>query len=252
VITRPAGKRKSGKRSPNLPTPISESPTASPVIASKWQIGKRASQRKKRKSLRIDPPIRSAKPSVVVESGDAVGPEIIYEEPISIDRPNTPHLPLTPARQGPVRTRPYEAPYFFPVPGSPEAVGYMDRVREDRRSALAYPDLTPSRSKQDLKGRSCTLSSLEKDGSSGNTKPHDEVSGKKRPKSAGKGLGTKSSHPSSSLAESDVHAKTPTLRKSSAPAHLSSPDILSTQTTPPRHQVQRQGSLAIMRMLGKH
>lgn len=261
AITRPAGKRKSGKRSPNSPTPKSASPSASPVIESKWHIGTRVAQRKKRRSLRIDPPIRSATPSVLLESGDAVGHEIIYEEPISIIRPHTSHLPLTPARQGPVRTRPYEAPYFFPAPGSPEAVGYVERVREERRSTLAIPELKSPRSKKDLKRRSSTLSSVEKDETPGNAKLHGEGnhdqttegSGKKRPKSAGKGFGTKNSHPSFSPAESDVQTKTQIiLRKSSAPAQLSSPDTLSTPTTPPRHQPQRQGSLAIMRILGKH
>lgn len=39
----------------------------------------------------------------------------------SLERPSAPVA----------RTNPYEAPYFFPAPGSPEAVGYVDRARED-------------------------------------------------------------------------------------------------------------------------
>lgn len=30
------------------------------------------------------------------------------------------------------RTQPYEAPYFFPAPGSPEAVDYVRRIREEK------------------------------------------------------------------------------------------------------------------------
>lgn len=255
-------KRRSGKRSPNAPTPKSVSPTTSPVVESKWNIATRSSQRKKRKSLRIDPPLRSAAPSVLIESEDALNREIIYEEPIGIIRPHTAHLPVTPARQGPVRTRPYEAPYFFPTPGSPEAIGYVDRVREERRTTLIIPDPTTGKSKKDLKRRSSTMSSLEKDGTPGSTNPRGEtghnqtpeVLGKKRPKSAGKGSGTKNSDPSmSTLNEFGVQTRTQTiLRKTSAPAQLSSSGTTSTPTTPPRSQTHRQGSLGIMRILGKH
>lgn len=37
--------------------------------------------------------------------------------------------PLPPPRS---RTQPYEAPYFFPTPGSPEAVDYVRRMREEK------------------------------------------------------------------------------------------------------------------------
>ncbi|KAF7793451.1 hypothetical protein EIP86_004563 [Pleurotus ostreatoroseus] len=38
-----------------------------------------------------------------------------------------------PAKRGPVaRTDPYQAPYFFPTPLSPEAVDYVDKVRSER------------------------------------------------------------------------------------------------------------------------
>lgn len=43
-------------------------------------------------------------------------------------------LPLPPAR-----TQPYEAPYFFPSPGSPEAVDYVRRAREGQLSPRSPP-----------------------------------------------------------------------------------------------------------------
>lgn len=187
-----------------------------------------------------------------------MGPEVIHEEPISIDpQPHTPHSTPNPARQGPVRTRPYEAPYFFPTPGSHEAIGYVDRVREERRSALAHPDPASARNKKELKRRASTIPSLDKDGTPGNTVlrgegSHDQPAedlGKKRPKSPGKKKSSPSSSPTNELG---VRVRSPILRKSSAPAQLSSPGIVSTPTTPNRPQTQRQGSLAIMRMLGKH
>lgn len=252
MIALPTGKRRSGKVSPNSSTPKSKSPASTPVVESKWHIAARASRRNKRKSLQISPPLRSPASSVLIDSGDAVADEVIYEEPI-----NT-HLPLTPARLGPGRTRPYEAPYFFPTPGSPEAIGYVERVREDRRSAPVQPDPTTStKNKKDLK-RSSTMSSLEKGrnmkpGEEGSQDQATEVSSKKRSKCDGKGFGTKNPSPSSSPTnELGVRARTPIPRKSSAPAQLSSPDLASTPTTPNRPQTQRQGSMAIMRMLGKH
>lgn len=263
--TRPAGKRRSGKRASNPPTPKSASPATTPVLESKWQISAGASQRKKRKSLQIDPPHRGATSPVFIERGDDVGGETIYEEPISIIQPPTSQLPLTPVRQGPVRTRPYEAPYFFPTPGSPEAIGYVDRVREERRSVLVHPDAMFVRNKKDLKRRSSTLSSIEKDGTAGIPKPRNETgqdqatedSGKKRPKNSEKGsFGDRHVNPSSSALadEFGVQAGTPTkLRKSSAPPRLSSsPDTVPTPTTTSRPQAQRQGSRGIMRILGKH
>jgi hypothetical protein len=260
MLTRRAGKRRSGKRSPNSPTPKSESPVTTPVVESKWHIAARASRRKKRKSLQIVPPLRSAASSVLIENGDAVGGEVIYEEPIIIHKPPTSHLPVTPARQGPVRTRPYEAPYFFPAPGSPEAIGYVERVREERRSALVFPDPNSIGSKKDLK-RSCTMSNL-KDETPENTRPGGEGSshhqttedsGEKRSKNSGKGSGTKNSSPSlSPTNELGVRVRAPILRKTSAPAQLSSSGTGLTPASPSRPQTQRQGSLAIMRMLGKH
>ena len=261
MITRSTGKRRSGKRTPNAPTPKSASPTTSPVVESKWHTAMRSSQRKKRKSLRIDPPLRSAAPSVLIEGEDALSREIIYEEPIGITQPHAAHLPVTPARQGPGRTRPYEAPYFFPAPGSPEAIGYVDRVREERRGGLISPDPMTGKSKRDLRGRSSTMSSLEKDGTPGSMNPHGETGhnqppedfGKKRPKSAGKGSGKKNSDLLSTPNEFGVQTRTQTiLRKTSAPAQLSSSGTTSTSATPPRSQTHRQGSLGIMRILGKH
>lgn len=259
MMTRPTGKRRSGKRSPNSPTPKSKSPPTSPVVGSKWHIARPASQRKKRISLLIAPPPQSTMPPVLIESGDADGIEVIYEEPNSA--PHISHLQLTPPRPGPVRTRPYEAPYFFPTPGSPEAIGYVERVREERRTVLFQPELRPVKSKKDLKRRSSTLSSPEKDGTPDNTRLHGEDgydqategSGEKRPKSAGTGSGRKnSSPPPSSANELGVRVRTPILRKSSAPAQLSSMGVVPGPTTPNRPQTQRQGSLAIMRILGKH
>lgn len=262
LMTRSAGKRRSGKRSSGPPTPISVSPTMTPVVESKWRIGTRASQRKKRKSLRIDPPQWNATSPMFIETGDDVGGTVIYEEPASITRPPIHQSPLPPTRQGPVRTRPYEAPYFFPTPGSLEAVGYVDRVREERRSALVHPDAMCVRSKKDL--RSSTMSSLEKGGSPGLPKPrgeggHDQATedgNKKRPKSCGKGSGDRNTNPFSSISvdELGVQVGTPTrLRKTSAPPKLS-PSLGPGRTlaTPSRPQVQRQGSLGIMRILGKH
>lgn len=187
-----------------------------------------------------------------------MGDEATYEEAISIPQPQIYHLPLTPARQGPVRTRPYEAPYFFPTPGSPEAIGYVDRVREERRSTLVQLDPVSVKNKRELKKRSSTISSP---GTPDNTRldgenDHNQTpedSGRKRTKSTGKG--TKSSSPLSSPAKSSelgVRARTPIPRKSSAPAQLSSPGAVSTPVTPSRPQTQRQGSLGIMRILGKH
>jgi len=263
LITRPAGKRRSGKRSSNTPTPKSASPVTTPVVESKWRIATRGSQRKKRKSLRIDPPPRSAASPVLIENGVDVGGEMVYEEPVGITRPPVLRSPLTPAKQGPVRTRPYEAPYFFPTPGSPEAFGYVDRVREERRSVLAYPDAMLTRNKKDLKKKSSTISSFEKEGAMGIQKPrgeggHDQVTegnAGKQPKSSGKGSWDRDSNlPSSApIDEFGTQAGAPTKRKSSTlPQFPPSPDTVSTPSTPSRPQVQRQGSLGIMRILGKH
>ena len=257
----PTGKRRLGKRS-NPPTPGSASPATTPVVESKWRIATRTSTRKKRKSLRIDPPPRSATSPVLIESGGDVGGETIYEEPISITRPPVLRSPPTPARQGPGRTRPYEAPYFFPTPGSPEAIGYMDKVREERRSVFVQPDATLAKNKKDPK-RASTVS-LEKDGTGGSPKLRSEGSrdrvtedsGKKRPKCSGKGSGDGNLNPPSSnpTPESSVQVgslKKP--RKSSAPPQLSpSPDTVPTPIALSRPQAQRQGSLGIMRILGKH
>ena len=261
-MTRLTGKRRSGKRSPTSPTSKSASPATSPAVESKWRIGTRASQCKKRKSLRIDPPLQSSTSSVLLECGADVGGEIIYEEPIDIIRPHTSHLPLTPARQGPVRTRPYEAPYFFPTPGSPEAIGYVERVREERRSTFSQPDPTPSRNKKGLK-KSPTMSNLGKDSATDSPKlgvesGYDQVmadTGRKRSKSTGRGSRSKDSTPSSAPAnELGVQFRTRTIpRKSSAPAQLSpSSNAGPTPPTSPRSQTQRQGTLGIMRILGKH
>ncbi|TFK56788.1 hypothetical protein OE88DRAFT_1640637 [Heliocybe sulcata] len=40
----------------------------------------------------------------------------------------------------PQRTNPYQAPYFFPAPGSPEAEDYVQRVREERFRASKASD----------------------------------------------------------------------------------------------------------------
>ena len=263
-MTRPAGKRRPGKRPSNPPTPGSASPAMSPVVESKWHVATRTSQRKKRKSLRIDPPLRSATSPAFIMSGEDVGGEIIYEEPVSITRSPVLRPPPTPARQGPVRTRPYEAPYFFPTPGSPEAIGYMDKVREERRSVFVYPDAMLVRNKKDMK-RSSTVS-LEKDGTAGTPKLRSEASrdqvteesGKKRPKSSRKGSVDGNLIPSSStpIHEFGVQVGTPMkFRKSSVPPQVSPfPDTVPTPTptTPSRPQAQRQGSLRIMKILGKH
>ena len=255
MIMRPAGKRRSGKVSPTSPTLKSKSPATTPVVGSKWHVAARQPKRPIRKPSQIVLPSRSATSAVLVDTGDALGGELIHEEPVDIPQPQTSQLP--PARQGPVRTRPYEAPYFFPTPGSPEAIGYVDRVREERRTALLQPDPTSARKK-----RSYTMSSIEKDETPGSTRlhgsegSHDQATGdtgKKQPRSPRKGCGSKNSSPSSSPSkELDVRARTPIPRKSSAPAQLSSSGTLSTPATPNRRQVQRQGSQAIMRMLGKH
>ena len=258
-MTRLIGKRRSGKRSPNPSTPNSASPVTTPVAESKWRISTRTSQRKKRRSLRIDPPPRGAASPVSVEGGDDVGSKVIYEEPVNIMRPPVLQLSPAPARQGPVRTRPYEAPYFFPTPGSPEAIGYVDKIREDRRSVFVQPDAMFVRKK-----RSFTMSSLEKGGTMGTPKLRSEGSrdqiiedsGRKRPKSSGKGSGDGNHDlPSPTPAhEFGVQAGAPTkLRKASAPAQLPPlTNTVPTPTTPPRPQAQRQGTLGIMRMLGKH
>lgn len=43
------------------------------------------------------------------------------------------------AATAPPRTRPYEAPYFFPAPTSPEAVDYVQRTRDEYRQASVSP-----------------------------------------------------------------------------------------------------------------
>ena len=259
LMTRPAGKRRSCKRSSNPPTPKSASPATTPVAESKWHIATRASHRKKRKSLRIDPP-RSAVSPVLIENGGVVGGEMIHEEPIGINRPPESRLPLTPARQAPVRTRPYEAPYFFPTPGSPESIGYVERVREERRSVLVHPDGMFVRNKKDLK-RPSTIFNPEKGGtvSVRGEGSHDQVpedSGKKRSKCTLKGSGDRNPNPSppALIDEFGVQVGTPTkLRKSSNPPQSSpSPDTTPTSATTSRPQAQRQGSRGIMRILGKH
>ncbi|KAF9654110.1 hypothetical protein BDM02DRAFT_3181956 [Thelephora ganbajun] len=255
-------KRRSGKRSPNSPTPKSPSPAMSPVVESKWHVATRSSQRKKRKSLRIDPPRTDAISSVLIESGDDMGGEINYEEPISTTRPTTSQSPLTPARQGPVRTRPYEAPYFFPTPGSLEAIGYVERVLEERKLVLVHPDAMFVRNKKDPR-RSFTMSSPETDGNVDIPKlrggdGHDQApedASKKRPKSSGKGSGDRNINPSFIPAdEFGVQGGAPTkIRKGSAPPQFPPfPDTSSAPTTSSRPQTQRQGSPGIMRILGKH
>ena len=115
-----------------------------------------------------------------------MGSKVIYEELVNITRP--PVLQLSPAPA--VRTRLYEVPYFFPTPGSPEAIGYVDKIREDRRSVFVQPDAMFVRKK-----RSFTMSSLEKGGTMGTPTlrsegSHDQIiedSGRKRPKSSGDG-----------------------------------------------------------------
>lgn len=258
MTTRPAGKRRSSKRSPTSPILKSSSPITTPMAGSKWNIGTRAAQRKKRKSLRIDPPLRSPTLPVLIESGDGVGCQAIYEEPIGIAQPPTSNLPLTPARQGPVRTRPYEAPYFFPTPGSLEAIGYVERVREERRSAPVYPEPTSARRKKSP-GRSSTMSILDQDGIPGKSKLRGESSHYQNPgKKSSKSAGTKTDPSTATASDFGLRPRTPTIhRKSSAPAQLSSfnttpPNETTASTTPPRLQTQRQRSLAIMRMLGKH
>ena len=257
LTSRPAGKRRSGKRSSNPPTPTSTSPTVAPVVESRWRVATRVSQRKKRMSLRIDPPRPSPSSPVFIQSGDDVGGAVIHEEPISITRPPIPQpLPSRP-RQGPTRTRPYEAPYFFPTPGSPEAIGYVEKVREERRSVFAHPDTMFVRNK-----RSSTFPSLDKDGTTGTLKSHGkgnqdqaiEGSSKKQPKTSERGSGDRNTNPLPPIPtdEFGVSAGTPKIRKSSAPPQFSpSPDCAQTPTTPPGPP-RRQGSRGIMRMLGKH
>jgi len=193
-----------------------------------------------------------------------VDAEIVHEEPVSITRSPVPQPPPTPARQGPVRTRPYEAPYFFPTPGSLEAIGYVEKVREERRSALTHPDARPARNKKDLKRSGSTISSLEKDGTAGTPQLRGEGSqdqatednGRKRPKNSEKGSGDRNTSPSSSTPfdEFGVQAGTPNkLRKSSTPPQVSPfSDTALIPTTPSRPQPRRQGSRGIMRILGKH
>ena len=258
-----AGKRRQCKRTSNSSTPKSSSPATTPVAESKWHIATHQSQRKKRKSLRIAPPRRSATSAMLIENGDDVGGGTIHEEPISIIRPPISRLPLTPARQGPIRTRPYEAPYFFPTPGSPEAIGYTERVLEERRSVLFHTDATSVRNKKDPK-RSSTTPGPEKGGAvdtpmfrgEGNQSQATEVSGRKRSKDSAKGSGDRNPNPSSSIPvdESGTQIGTPTkLRKSSAPSQFSpSSDTSPTPNTSSRPQAQRQGSRGIMRILGKH
>lgn len=208
-------------------------------------------------SLRIDPPRRSPTSPVFIQSGDDVGGEVTHEEPVTITRPPVSQPLSNRPRQGPSRTRPYEAPYFFPTPGSPEAIGYVEKVREERRSALTHPDTMHLRNK-----RSATLPSLDKDGTAGTPKPHSngnqdqiiEGSGKKRPKTSEKGSGDRNTNPVPPIPtdEFGVSAGTRKIRKSSAPPQFAPfPDTAPTQTTPPRPP-QRQGSRGFMRILGKH
>jgi hypothetical protein len=62
--------------------------------------------------------------------------------PQTLRKPQPAKLPQStlPARprtqpQPPLRTQPYEAPYFFPSPASPDAAGYVRRARSGRPSS---------------------------------------------------------------------------------------------------------------------
>lgn len=51
--------------------------------------------------------------------------------------------PSAPFKLSRARTQPYEAPYFFPTPGSPDAVNYIRKAREEK-TALRTPRHFPS------------------------------------------------------------------------------------------------------------
>lgn len=53
------------------------------------------------------------------------------------------HKPARPSKASPVRrTDPYQAPYFFPTPLSPDAAGYARRVRTEHRGSRSPEDVT--------------------------------------------------------------------------------------------------------------
>jgi len=129
---------------------------------------------------------------------------------------------------------------------------------------LVQPDTMLTRNKKDLKKKSSTISSFEKEGTVGIPKPrgeggHDQVTegnAGKQPKCSRKGSGDRdfSHSPPTTVDEFGTQVGGPAkLRKSSAPPQLpSSDDTAPTLSAPPRPQVRRQGSLGIMRILGKH
>ncbi|KAI0782394.1 hypothetical protein BC629DRAFT_1594181 [Irpex lacteus] len=53
------------------------------------------------------------------------------------------HKPARPSKASPVRrTDPYQAPYFFPTPLSPDAAGYARRVRTEHRGSRSSEEAT--------------------------------------------------------------------------------------------------------------
>ncbi|EPQ60305.1 hypothetical protein GLOTRDRAFT_135019 [Gloeophyllum trabeum ATCC 11539] len=99
--------------------------------------------RRERKGPVAAPERRKTMPPEMLESMTEEEPEdgARVHRARSVDRclkakirsPSQPAAPKLPSP--PPRTNPYEAPYFFPQPGSPEAQDYVRRVREDRMRA---------------------------------------------------------------------------------------------------------------------
>lgn len=52
----------------------------------------------------------------------------------------------------PLRTQPYAAPYFFPAPGTPEAIDYVTKTREELRPSGFTHDFICKRNKRSSEG----------------------------------------------------------------------------------------------------
>lgn len=89
------------------------------------------------------------------QSTYAAQPSILGKLKASSKKRSNETSPPPPVR----RTDPYQAPYFFPTPRSPEAVDYARRVRLERRT-LPSPPTAGSESPPSLSPRKVTISPL--------------------------------------------------------------------------------------------
>ncbi|KAI0078869.1 hypothetical protein K474DRAFT_1659793 [Panus rudis PR-1116 ss-1] len=84
----------------------------------------------------------------------------------------------TPPSQPRRRTDPYQAPYFFPSPASPDAIDYVQKVRAERiaRTPAGSPSRSPRRQQSTVSTSSSQRPSLERqDGSRSPYKSKKEI-----------------------------------------------------------------------------